>query len=350
MPYALSLGRKLFYSALILILFLILIESILRLTGVDTFVENRFFVMNRALDYPELFKKDRDLFWRFRPSQETASQFFKGRKIEINSSGLRGPEIDPVKTNKRIVSLGNSCTFGWALSDQVIFASQIGRRLGEGWESINAGIPGYSSLQGKRFLETDILPLKPDILLIMFGWNDHWAAASQIADKEQKLGSETMIALQNDLAQLHLYRMLKKIWLNRVDPNPDSTFDREHTVYRVSLADFEANLTEMVAIAREHGITPVLMTAPIPSLKQYYPRKITSPMHIQHEQYNDVTRRVARAQRVLLVDLDAEFVRGEELWDDPANDPIHFNVRGHSLATLTISTEIKRSGLLDRIK
>lgn len=343
----LSTITKLSLSFLILMLFVFGLEVLLRLTGVDTFVENRFFVLNRALDYPELFQKDRELFWRLRPSQEIKSRFFNDKKIRINSNGLRGDEISLAKTGHRIVAIGNSCTFGWGVPVQTIFTTHLDHRLGYDWESINAGLPGYSSLQGKRFLESDILELEPDILLVLFGWNDHWAAASQIADKDQQPLSQTVIDLQNNLAQLHTYRLLKKGWLNLIEQNSDSTFDRQQPIYRVGLSDFRINLNEICRIAKTNNITPVLLTSPIPSLDKYYPRGMTSPMHRVHEQYNLVTRAVALKNDILLIDLDLEFEKAEQLWDDPANDPIHFNARGHALAGLTIATRLKREGLVD---
>ena len=338
---------KLIISVLILLIFVCALELSLRLGEVDTFVENRFFVLNRALDYPEVFQKDRDLFWRMRPSQEIKSRFFNDKNIRINSLGLRGEEISPDKTGKRIVAIGNSCTFGWGSSVQTIFATQLGHRLGQNWESINAGVPGYTSFQGKKFLSSDIVSLQPDILLVMFGWNDHWAAASQIADKDQQFPSQMVIDLQNRLSKLHTYRLLKKAWLNTIDPNPDSTFDREQTVHRVGLNDFQINLDEICRIAKCNNMIPVLLTSPIPSLEKYYPRGVTSIIHRVHERYNDITRAVALKNNVLLIDLDLEFNSAEHLWDDPANDPIHFNSRGHALATLTITRQLKQAGIVD---
>lgn len=343
----LSITVKLILSVIILLLFVSALEMFFRLAEVDTFVENRFFVLNRALDYPEVFRKNRELFWRLRPSQEIKSRFFNGKKIRINSHGLRGDDISPTKTGSRIVAIGNSCTFGWGTPVQTIFTTQLDLRLGRNWESINGGVPGYTSFQGRRFLESDILGLEPDILLVMFGWNDQWAAASQIADKDQQFPPQTVINLQNNLSRLHTYRLLKKGWLNLIEQSPDSTFDRENTVYRVSLADFGANLNKICRIAKSNNILPVLLTSPIPSLDKYYPRGMTSPMHRQHDQYNRITRSVALQNNILLIDLATEFDKLEGLWDDPANDPIHFNSRGHILAAITIANKLKQTGHVD---
>ena len=51
------------------------------------------------------------------------------------------------------------------------------------------------------------------------------------------------------------------------------------------------------------------------------------------ERYNEAVRRVARATRTPLVDLDAAFEDGgkERLFDDPAGDVIHPNRQGYAL-------------------
>jgi lysophospholipase L1-like esterase len=329
-------------SVLSLVLFLFVVETILRVAGVDTFVQNRFFVLNRALDYPDVFHKDRKLFWRLRPDREVTSRFFEGRTFRINSLGLRGDEIDGQKSRKRIITVGNSCTFGWGLADRLIYPTQLEELLGEEYEVINAGIPGYTSHQGRKFLENELIDLRPDILLIMFAWNDHWAAASGIADRDQQFPPEIIIGMQNLVSRLHTYRLLKKMWLSSIEANPVSLFDRHRPVYRVGLEDFLANLTAICRMACAHGITPILLTSPIPSLALYYPEGVRAPMHHYHQRYNDITRLVAGNEQAGLVDLAEEFDNHDNLWDDAAKDPIHFNAAGHKLAAEMIAEFIRQ--------
>ncbi len=98
-----SVGAKLFASLIIFVLVFGLTELALRLIGVETFVENRIFVLNRALDYPEVFDKDSELFWRLRPDQKISSKFFEDLTISINSQGLRNDEIDTTNSKNRII-------------------------------------------------------------------------------------------------------------------------------------------------------------------------------------------------------------------------------------------------------
>jgi lysophospholipase L1-like esterase len=330
---------------LIPIVFLAATELIVRLLHVDTYFQNRFFVLNHALDYPDVFQKDRDLFWRFRPGQVVTSKFFEGKTYRINSLGLRGDEINSIKTKKRIIALGNSCTFGWRMSDQETYANRLEALLDGEYEVINAGIPGYTSLQGKRFFERELIHLKPDIVLILFAWNDHWAAANQIADKDQKFPPRLVITCQNFLSRFHSYRLLKKLLLSTIEADPDSLFNRQAPVYRVGLEDFRQNLMEICRLARSHGAIPILLTSPIPSLTTYYPPGSRSPMHRYHEKYNQVIRDLSISEDIHLVDLAREFDRYNDLYDDAPNDPIHFNAKGHSIAAELIAKYIHENHL-----
>jgi lysophospholipase L1-like esterase len=327
-----SLLFRLIASLLSLLAFLTVVEIIVRTTGIDTAFQNRFFVLNRALDYPDVFQKDRDLFWRFRPHQVISSKFFEGRTYCINSMGLRGEEVKSHKTIKRILALGNSCTFGWGIAYQDTYAEQLESLLNGAYEVINGGIPGYSSFQGRRFFEKKLINLQLDIVLILFAWNDHWAAANQIADKDQQFPPRAVIGVQNFLSHLHLYRLMKKLLLTGIEKEADSLFDRTAPVYRVGLKDFQSNLREICRVARSKGITPILLTSPIPSLATYYPPGSKSPLHSFHEKYNQAIRELSVSDTVDLVDLAREFDCYGDLFDDAPNDPIHFNTRGHRVA------------------
>ncbi len=331
MTFNSSVTRKVVFSILVVVCFLAANELALRLSGFDTYVQNRFFVVNRALDYPDVFLRDKQLFWRLKKDQTVTSNFFEGRTYRINSFGLRGKEISKEKNKPRIVTLGNSCTFGWRIDSNLTYTAKLEKLLEHKYEIINAGIPGYSSYQGKSFFETELVKLKPDYVLILFGWNDHWAAANGIADKDQQLPSKLIINIQNQLSNLHLYRVIKKVVLSSIESDIDSLFDREAPVYRVAVNDFEHNLRSICRTARDNLTVPILITAPIPSLQNYYPPGINSGLHRYHELYNQAVRQVAEQDSVLLVDAALEFDKFGNLYDDARDDPIHFNVKGHEL-------------------
>lgn len=340
MHFDTAFPKKLLLSAVSLLLFALLAESIIRLSKIDTHSKNQFFIMNRDLDYPEVYKKDRQLFWRPHPNRVVTSRFFDGRTYGFNSLGLRTNEIINPRNKPRLIALGNSCTFGWGVADDEVFTAQLSQNLDNQYEVVNAGVPGYSSYQGRIFYENEISGLHPDILLILFAWNDQWLAANDIPDKEQKFPPEIIIGAQNLLSRLQTYRLLKKWLLTNVEKNSLSKYDRTNAVARVGLDDFYENLKSICQKAHNSRATPILLTSPIPSLEKYYLPGSISLLHRNHEYYNNVIRDLAKNENIKLIDLALEFDKYSGLFDDVTYDPIHFNARGHRLAAALIAQKL----------
>lgn len=329
--------------------FLFLSELVLTIIPVNTFFENRFFLVNRALDYPDAFQMDRRLLWRLRPSHEISSRFFENKSYKINSDGLRGKEINDPKEKFRILALGNSCTFGWGISTENTYARILERLTNTDdalpeVEVINAGIPGYSSFQGRRFYTEDLHRLKPDIILLMFGWNDQWAAADNIMDKNREFPSDWIINLQNTFARLKTYALLRKIILQSTEESLEDKLSlNDGPRYRVSFEDFKTNLKTMVRFAYRQKTHTIILTSPMPSPEKYYPPGSKSSMHQYHEAYNMMARQAANTTVAESIDLAAIFNNYDNLFDDATNDPIHFNTRGHEIAAEAIYEYLKNN-------
>jgi len=66
----------------------------------------------------------------------------------------------------------------------------------------NFGVPGYSSFQGLQLLTHEVLEAKPDAVVVLFGWNDHWRVQG-FSDHEQKMeGNPALIAWRDALSRL----------------------------------------------------------------------------------------------------------------------------------------------------
>ena len=341
MPEArISLGYRIVASIVAIMIVLAAVEGVVRLSGVDSYFENRLFVLNRALDYPDVFLKDHDLFWRFRPGQTITSLFFEGKTYAINSLGCRGPELAKKKHVPRVLLLGNSCLFGWGVSYDSSVAGRLQTLLGTDYEIINGCIPGYSSWQGRVFYDGELLKSEPDFVVMMFGWNDQWAAASGIADNRQQFPSAMIISMQNTLAKLHSYRLLKKLLLSETEPSQDSLFDRAAPIYRVGLDDFGDNLTYLCARIREDGARPIILTEPQPSNLIYGAEVTGHPAVRYHQRYNQVVRELGRDSGMTVIDAAALFDQHDDLYDDARSDFIHFNDRGHELLAQLVANQI----------
>ena len=118
------------------------------------------------------------------PSDNPALEFelipkAKRGHFTINSMGFRGDEISkvPAADTFRIAVVGDSETFCEGLSDEESFTQQLQGFLNQGPEKkkvevLNFGVPGYNSIQECAYLEERVLPLKPDLVVLRYVFND----------------------------------------------------------------------------------------------------------------------------------------------------------------------------------
>lgn len=342
---------KLLATVVSLVVFVLLSELVLNIFDPELNYKNQFFPINRDIDFPEFYEKDTELFWRLREAQTLKSRWFSDLSYRINSAGIRGDEIKETKVGRRIIALGNSCTFGWGVPIENCWTTLLERNLrtklpASSLEVINAGIPGYSSFQGKKYFE-ELLKYQPDIVLIMFGWNDHWKAGKEISDAEQKTPPAIVVSLQNIFSKLKLYKLLRKITLSATEDTQFVRIDDISGKRRVPLEEYFENLTEIIKTSRKHNIRPVLLIPPIPSLENYF-TATRSNLHLLHQKYQEKMLRVSEYRQVEIIDLQSAFDNFNTLFDNPLEDPIHFNAQGHEVAALAISEYLLANQLTDK--
>ncbi|MBN1210986.1 MAG: SGNH/GDSL hydrolase family protein [candidate division Zixibacteria bacterium] len=339
-----SIGVRIIGVIIPLLIFVAVSELVLNLFDTDLYFKNQFFPVNRDIDFCDIYKKDPHLFWTFRENITTKSEQFSYLTYHINSHGFRGPEFEKEKKNYRILALGNSCTFGWGVDQDYTWVSQLEKILERQFpdnncEVINAGIPGYSSHQGKILLKEKLLDLKPDMVLIMFGWNDHFAAGKGISDLEQKMPGRFIIGLQNFFSRFKTYQLMRKIILSASEKQEFVSLGQMEGKRRVSPQEFYVNLAAIAHLARENNAQPVLLVPPIACAQTYFNGTL-SQLHVIHQAYQNRIRAVAQKEHIPLIDLQAEFDRYRDLFTDAYGDPTHFNENGHRLTAETIAGQI----------
>jgi len=104
---------------------------------------------------------------------------FDEKVIHFNSYGFRGPEFSKNKLEDtfRIFAVGGSTTFGSGVFDNQTFSHYLQETYDKAnldfkVEVINAGIPGYYSVQEVTLIKNRILALEPDLLIVYDGWNE----------------------------------------------------------------------------------------------------------------------------------------------------------------------------------
>jgi lysophospholipase L1-like esterase len=143
--------------------------------------------------------RDVDFLWRNRASiekrQPVNPQRF-GRRDEWtlvhNARGFRsiGPTLsDKTADEFRILCIGDSVTYGFNVDQTDSYPERLQAALrarypGRPITVINAGSPGWSWVQGMRFLEREGIGLHPDLVIMALGTNDRFFRA-RMTDAER---------------------------------------------------------------------------------------------------------------------------------------------------------------------
>jgi len=354
-----SSGKKIIFAVLVLLVLLILLEIILQVAGVQSRRESPFFLLLKVHEYPEYFQRHPTLFWELVPNKQIKGDFIAKGEYRINSQGFRGKEFEPDKAANtiRICCIGNSCTFGWEIPEGNTYSELLETALtknypGRKFEVINCGVPGYTSQQGLTLLKDKILDYRPDIITLSFGWNDIWGAGKGITDREQKIHSRLIINLQNALAKLKTYRLLKYVLLELSEKKGLESFDHENPAYRVSRDEYRENLAEIHRIALENGIIPIYLTSPAPDARVYFGSGTITQLEKLfeiHEQYNHIIRDLRDTRQYWVVPLATYFQNQPGLFDPELKDYIHYNQAGHLQVAELIANYMKRYRIIDNI-
>jgi lysophospholipase L1-like esterase len=251
----------------------------------------------------------------FRPhcSGKLASTAFS-----TNALGLRGGELRDDRA-KRILALGDSCTWGWAVGDDATYPALLEQALDarrNGYQVINAGFPGHTSHQGLLFLRERGLALRPDIVIIAFGFNDRFATGEIGAALARNRTLLPLLRLDDFLMEWSLFYR----WA-RYRPPGESTFPT--STARVTAEQYERNLTEMIRLVREQGSRPVLVSFLQPR------RGLAFGPYVQAE------RRVERDTQVPVVG-----------YDGPRVDVVHPTPEGYRAFVDALVKEMDAAGYL----
>jgi lysophospholipase L1-like esterase len=222
------------------------------------------------------------LLRRFRPTLPDGFKNNPRWSIRLNSRGDRGGEIAdrPEGSAIRIACIGDSWTFGMNVNQDESYPSRLesllgGAQPGQRFEIINLGVLGYSSLQGLRLLKQRVLDLHPNIVIIGFAMNDSEVAGYRDKDTGGESAPSLLARVAGAARTLESYRLLDYLALSlkfrphlMVDylkaegggrESGPVNYDELEPWTRVSPRDYDANVREMVRLARADGARVVLL-------------------------------------------------------------------------------------------
>jgi lysophospholipase L1-like esterase len=349
-----------------------LLEATIRMTPLEQFAVDR---MTERL-YPVPPGREEGLFstrvydpllsWRLRPGG-----WLPGRVARINSRGLVGAEFSwkkPADTF-RILALGDSVTYGLYACGIGIFCRRdpypsalenlLKRRTANArFEVLDAGVYGYTTLQGLRYYRVYLTGLDEDLVTLMFGWNDHGAMRGSEPGDFRSAWVRDIAYGAYRLALFRTAATWTALWVTRESPpNPFSPGEYQP---RVSPGDFEHNLELLVQAVRARGAKVVLLTEPFgPQSEPFRTGAIAQPWVLNklpdyrtfidlHRSYNERTRAVAVRLGVPLVDAEAEFERDDTSHLFSPFDLVHPNDTGYRLIAEMLFALLQRDHLVSR--
>lgn len=320
----LSLRKKLLFSLVPLVVLVLLVEGGLRLAGFERrssleAMQFSFSVegFNADARVPILERDDR-VFWRPRP-------LVRGH----NSHGTFGPEFSEAKPEGtlRFVCLGDSCTHYGPVPYPERWQKLLQAKAERPCEVINAGVIGYTSLQGLRRLEADVSRWSPDVVTVYFGWNDHWLARGY-RDSQQRPPQAAVAGAAELLDHLRTYQLVNLVGAKMRTAQTVG-------VHRVELDEYADNLRAIVRAGRKLKSEVWLITAPH-ALDSGIPAYLTATREVDdpagliamHGAYNAAVRQVAQELDAPLLDLDREIEARSDRASYFDDDHIHLSDAG----------------------
>lgn len=293
--------------------------------------------------------------------------------IRVDEHGFIMPSRVHAQPDLVLVFLGGSTTECRAVPEKERFPYLVGRHLEQDFKvtvnSYNAARSGNNSLHSLNLLLHKVMPLNPDIVVMMHSINDlitllyektYWNKNSSrrvIVEVRPTLVGEVRGFFQvlREYTIPNLYRAIKE--LSQRARGPDQDFDefRHLRGQKVEinqpylLEEFRANLQTFIELCRARQITPVLMTQAnrlVENLdtKTWKEVQVLEAKGISYvafrelyDLFNQVIRNQGVAHRVLVVDL------AREIPPEPTyvHDVVHLTERGSKLAARIISRDLK---------
>ena len=230
---------------------------------------------------------------RFSPSIPDEFKSNPTWEVKLNSEGFRNPEFSTAKppNTLRIVCLGDSWTFGHNANQDKAYPQRLAVLLKESFpnmniEVLNLGMLASTSHIGLKVLQQRALSLDPDIVLVGYSMNDAyltgWHDKDVLVPKSHHFRLRKFITENSELYRLMTYlgsarkfeaitmtdhleassdrneQFVYESWVS-ADALEVKDYERFESRLRVTPADYEKNITEMIRLIREHGAVPMLL-------------------------------------------------------------------------------------------
>ena len=269
-----------------------------------------------------------------------------------NELGFRGP-AKPTDAAKHIsiIAIGGSTTECFYLDDSKTWPQLLYQRLKDSVPGLwlnNAGLAGHSTHAHSMLLKEHIIPLRPDVVLLLTGANDIRREKADGASNKLLSFFSDHSQLYNLVTNLRRFREAEKRNLTDtyIDPKKADSLVLSDDYINNYLSNesmwvnaYTSRLQSIIHTCRANNITPILVTQPSMVGKGIDPisgvsletiklndRENGKLWWMMLEKYNEGTRAVARTNNIPLIDLALELPKSSEYF----YDIVHFTNAGAS--------------------
>ncbi len=295
-------------------------------------------IANRELGYAEYKAYDHWLFWRMLPHRNVGL-------VQTNNLGLRGPDVPPDDGSEfRVLSLGESTTFGTRVQYEETYSALLDQSLASCTPRvrvINAGVGGYSLVQGYTYLKRHGLAVGTDAVLLYFGHNDYLPVSyvhnrdSAAAGSSQVLDDWTLLQERSRMpsrlnAWLFLHSNLYRWASSKLQRLPDEQTRRAlsseaEATYRVPEPTRREVLELCLEFCRAHDIQLVVLV----------------PWYRDFVAHIPLLRDFCAAHDVPIVDLPRRLASIGPRIGNFFGDPVHPQPNGHRLIAREIEEVVR---------
>jgi lysophospholipase L1-like esterase len=298
-----------------------------------------------------------------------------GHVVHLNASGQRVTNVRNVPVPKpagvfRIVCEGGSTTFDLlAADDASTWPAKLGELLRPRADVVNAGFPGWTSLESLVSLEIRDVDIQPDLVVVFSGINDLQPAGHKPFSPDYSVGHADILRRVTGVTPIPMSLAARSVFiewlLGRVAARrPGETapagyspsYDwkggpKSDDIPAEALVVYERNLRSTIAVARAHGAETLLVaqTARVRAgheaadrawLEALSPGLTTAGYLAGLKRYNAVEKKLGDEGLALFLDPFAAGPFGDESFSDPA----HFSPAGSALFARTLASYVEAPG------
>lgn len=294
-------------------------------------------------------------------------------RLKIDENGFIYPSRVHATPDLNLVFLGGSTTECLYVEEENRFPYVVGRLLerdGKKVNSYNGGVAGNHSLHSIDALINKVMPLHPEIVVMMHNINDlavllhegtYWNDSPTRSLIFEDSFRHSFISTSKNLKDMlipNLYIALRDAyyrtaqWLGK--PPDEFQRARQHAMavsHETLVKEFESNLQIFIDISRAYNVTPVLMTE-ASRLKEEPDPTVRGgmgnlPIDLDFEYgelrelfltFNATIRRVGTRNAVLVIDLEKAVPQEP----DYIYDVIHFSDKGSKHVAKIIASELAK--------